>query len=95
MCTTAKRITTISLILGSIHTFMGIILIAFAKLNKFSFYEIFALMFYVLTGAIIMICLCCAIRSMSIDFAMEEEYNAERIDKMKKRVDELEYLVKH
>ena len=94
MCTTAKRTAIISLIFASIHTFMGIILIAFAKVNKFSFYEMFALIFYIATGAIILISLCCAIHSMSTDFAMGEEYNAERINSLKKQVEELEHIVK-
>lgn len=95
MYTTAKKLSVFCVILGAIHAFMGLALMIFASAMGLTFFEMFALIFYILTSATIFIILVCALRSLCSDLEYTEEINATHYVEMKKQVDELEYRVKH
>ena len=95
MYTTAKKLSVFCVILGAINAFMGLALMIFASSMGLTFFEMFALIFYIITSVLIFIILTCALRSLCADLEYEEEINAKHYVEMKKQVDELEYRVKH
>lgn len=94
MYTTAKKLSVLCVILGAIHAFMGLALMVFASSMGLTFFEMFALIFYIVTSAGIFIILTCALRSLCADLEYDEEINAQHYVDLKKQVEELEYRVK-
>ena len=95
MYTTAKKLSIFCVIIGAINTFMGLGLMAFAVDRGFTFFEMFALCFYILTSSAFAIIMTCAMRSLCSDLEYSEEVDSKNFIELKKQVEELEYRVKH
>jgi len=95
MYTTAKKLSVFCVITGAINAFMGLSVLGFASALGLTFFEMFALIFYIITSSATFIILTCAIRSLCADLQYSEEIDSKNYNELKKQVEELEYRVKH
>ena len=94
MYSTARRLSTLCVILAVIHAFMGIALIIYSTGYKFSFAVSISLTAYIITSIISFICLSCGLRSLCGDLDLEYENREKANRALKKRIEALEFKAK-
>lgn len=94
MYSTARRLSTLCVILAVIHAFMGIALIAYSTGYKLGFGLSFALSAYIITSILGFILLACGLRSLCGDLDLEYENRQRENLALKKRIETLEFKVK-